>query len=281
MSARSPHVPSSPPVEAPTSSRAGSSDARSIRSRRSFPGRLRGPLGGRLTGAALRIGYRTGRIPNPANYGLPVPDHTLAEAQPTVSDELLERIRAGAILPRKEIAELHGGRVRFADGTEDEADLIIYCTGYRVSFPFLDQRLVSAPGNELGLFHRIFKPDLRSIFFIGLVQPIGPTIRLVEAQSKWVAAHLSGEYALPERARMERQIATDRERIRRRYVRSPRHTMQVDYWPYLDSMARELRRGRRRASRRGFEPPVPAEGAATWAPSRERFRAPAVCRAPI
>ena len=222
------------------------------------PRAIRGPLGGRLTGAALRIGYRTGRIPNPANYGLPVPDHSLGAAQPTVSDELFGRIAAGAIVPRKEIAELHGGRVRFADGAEDEADLIIYCTGYRVSFPFIDQRLVSAPGNELGLFHRVFKPDLSSVFFIGFVQPIGPTIRTVEAQSKWVASHLSGEYALPERSQMERQIAADRERIRRRYVRSPRHTMQVDYWPYLDSMARESSRGRRRASRRSFQPPLPA-----------------------
>ena len=28
--------------------------------------------------------------------------------------------------------------MRFADGSEVEADVIVYCTGYKVTFPFFD-----------------------------------------------------------------------------------------------------------------------------------------------
>lgn len=209
-------------------------------------------LGGRLTGLALRAGYRLGRIPRPQAYGLPAPDHPLQAEHPTVSDEIFEQIEAGAIVARPNLAELAGREVRFEDGTSERTDLIIYCTGYRVSFPFLDPGLISAPGNRLPLFHRVFKPDTPSVFFIGLAQPIGPTVCLVEAQSKWVAAHLAGAYALPSREQMERAIAAEEERTRRRFYESPRHTMGVDFWPYLREIRRELRRGRRRAGSGGY-----------------------------
>jgi dimethylaniline monooxygenase (N-oxide forming) len=220
------------------------------------PRRLRPRFGGRLTGLALRAGFRLGRVPTPQAYGLPAPSQPLGQSHPTVSDDIYERFEAGGIVARPNVAELAGREVRFEDGSSVEADLIIYCTGYRVSFPFLDPDLISAPGNDLPLFHRVFKPDLPSISFIGLAQPIGPTIRLVETQSKWLAAYLAGDYALPDRDEMETAIRADRERLRRHFYASPRHTMQVDFWPYLREVERELRRGRRRATGRGHSPLV-------------------------
>ena len=171
------------------------------------PGPLRPALGGRLTGLALRAGHGLGRIPKPQQFGLPAPDHPPSAEHPTVSDEIFERIAAGAIVAKPNVAELAGGEIRFQDGASERADLLIYATGYRVSFPFLEPELTSAAADRL--FHRIFHPVIRSLFFIGLVQPIGPTIRLVEAQSKWVAAHLAGAYDLPSREQMERAIATE------------------------------------------------------------------------
>jgi cation diffusion facilitator CzcD-associated flavoprotein CzcO len=220
---------------------------------------LRARFGGRLTGLALRAGYRLGRFPTPQAYGLPAPSQPFGHSHPTVSDDLYGRFEAGGIVARPNVAELAGREVRFEDGSSLEADLIIYCTGYRVSFPFLDPDLISAPGNDLPLFHRVFKPDLPSISFIGLAQPIGPTIRLVETQSKWVAAYLAGAYALPDREEMGAAISADRERLRRRFYKSPRHTMQVDFWPYLREIDRELRRGGRRAAARGYAPPLEAK----------------------
>src|SRR5262249_25682610 len=65
-------------------------------------------------------------------YGLPTPDHVLGHAPPTVSADILSRVAHGAVVPRPNIAELLGDSVRFADGSVEPVDAIIYCTGYRV-----------------------------------------------------------------------------------------------------------------------------------------------------
>ena len=42
---------------------------------------------------------------------------------------------------------------------------------------------------------------------------------------------------------MHREIRRDREAMRRRYVASKRHTIQIDFYPYLRSLERERRGG--------------------------------------
>jgi hypothetical protein len=49
--------------------------------------------------------------------------------------------------------------------------------------------------------------------------------------------------------------------MRRRYVASKRHTIQVDFDRYLYELERERRRGEQRALRAGFELPVPERAA--------------------
>ena len=36
----------------------------------------------------------------------------------------------------------------------------MYCTGYKVTFPFFDEGFISAPDNDLPLFRRVFHPDI-------------------------------------------------------------------------------------------------------------------------
>ena len=71
------------------------------------------------------------------DYGLPKPDHKLLEAHPTISADLLPRIGHGRITPKPNIERLEGDRVRFTDGTTEQIDPIVYCTGYKITFPFL------------------------------------------------------------------------------------------------------------------------------------------------
>src|SRR3954462_5593929 len=104
------------------------------------------------------------------NYGLPAPAHRFAEAHPTISGRILDRLAHGAITPKPNIAELRGDRVAFADGSEVEADVVVYCTGYKVTFPFFDEDFIAAPDNDLPLFRRVFHPDHQDVFFLGLVQ---------------------------------------------------------------------------------------------------------------
>jgi cation diffusion facilitator CzcD-associated flavoprotein CzcO len=195
-------------------------------------------------------------------YGLPKPDHRFLEAHPTVSDDVLSRLAHGEIAPKPNIAELTERTVRFADGSEVDADVVVYCTGYRVTFPFLDPALISAPDNDLPLFRRVFHPDVGGIYFIGLLQPIGAIMPLAELQSQWICDHLAGRYQLPPDVELRADIEAERAAMFKRYVASKRHTMEVDFEDYVLGVRRERVRGERRAAGAGLSlsaaPPVPA-----------------------
>jgi cation diffusion facilitator CzcD-associated flavoprotein CzcO len=210
-------------------------------------------LAGRV--AELIVRLHTGR---PERYGLPRPDHHFGQAHPTVSGRILDRIIHGAITPRPNIAELGPDWVRFADGTQVHADVVIYCTGYRITFPFFAADVLAAPDNRVELFRRVFAPGNASLAFVGLLQPLGAIMPLAEAQGQWLADYLRGRYRLPARHAMDAEIRRDGERMRKRYVASKRHTIQVDFDRYLLDLRRERRRGGERARKARFALPVPA-----------------------
>jgi Flavin-binding monooxygenase-like len=189
-------------------------------------------------------------------YGLPEPEHRLLEAHPTLSNDLLGRTAQGEVRCKPAVTALEGERVRFADGSTEAIDVIVCCTGYKVTFPFFDEDFVSAPDNELMLYRRVFKPGIDNLFFIGLLQPLGAIMPLAEAQGRWVASYLRGEYRLPPRAEIETQMRREHERMHRRYVASKRHTMEVDFDDYLFALRREERAGAQRARESGFRLPV-------------------------
>ena len=180
------------------------------------------------------------------DYGLPKPDHKLLEAHPTVSSELLPRLGHGDITVKPNIDRFDGGRtVRFADGSEEEIDLVVYCTGYKITFPFFDPEVFAAPDNRMPLYRRVVvgrapgpllhrlhpaagrdHADRRGAVGMGRRPARGPR-----------GAALAGGDAATRSQREERAM-------RKRYVASKRHTIQVDFYPYL----RKIRRERKRAA---------------------------------
>ncbi len=186
-------------------------------------------------------------VGDPTDYGLPKPDHKLLEAHPTVSSEFLPRLGHGDITAKPNIDRFIGGRgVRFVDGSEEEVDLVVYCTGYKITFPFFRPEVLAAPDNKLPLYRRVVSVERPGLYFIGFIQPLGPIMPLAEAQVEWVADVLSGRAALPVPDEMRREIAVEEEKQRKRFVASKRHTVEVDFYPYL----REIRRERKRDSAR-------------------------------
>jgi hypothetical protein len=221
-----------------------------------LPARVPNVVRRRTLGATLRV-----LIGDMERYGLPKPDHRVFEAHPTVSDDVLSRLAHGAIAPKPNIAGLTERTVRFADGSEVDVEVVIYCTGYKVSFPFFDAGLIAAPDNDLPLFRRVFHPELRDVFFVGLVQPLGAIMPLAELQSEWLCDHLAGRYHLPHGAELRADMEAERAAMFKRYVRSQRHTMQVDFEDYVLGVQRERRAGERRAAHAGRALPVPSRAA--------------------
>jgi dimethylaniline monooxygenase (N-oxide forming) len=197
--------------------------------------KLPGPIRFWLMGLLVRM--NTGKM---EDYGLHKPDHRLGQAHPTISGRILDRLAHGAITPKPNIESLGTDTVRFADGTEVHADLVIYCTGYKITFPFFDPDFISAPDNRIDLYKYVFHPRVDNLYFVGLVQPLGAVMPIAERQSQLIAEHITGAYRLPSRAAMEHDISVKQERMKRRYVASKRHTIQVDYDDYMKELRLEL-----------------------------------------
>ncbi|MBO9524359.1 MAG: NAD(P)-binding domain-containing protein [Nocardioidaceae bacterium] len=185
----------------------------------------------------------------PENYGLPTPNHGFFEAHPTQSVELPLRLGSGDLTAKPNVTLLDGSRVHFADGTSQEFDVVIYATGYKITFPFFDPDFISAPGNHIRLYKRIFKPGLDDLAFVGFAQATPTLFPFVEAQTRLVAAYLTGHYALPSEAEMEATITAEEHKYLDHMVESPRHKQQTDYFLYEhDLRARELPAGLARAA---------------------------------
>ena len=202
------------------------------------------PLKLQRKAAALLVRLLVGRV---ESFGMPTPDHDLLTAHPTVSSDLLQRVGNGDITVKPNVARLCGERVEFVDGTVEPVDAIIYATGYNITFPFFDESFLSAPDNVLPLFKRVFVPGIDNLMFVGFAQAIPSIIGFVQDQAKWIASYLAGEYALPSKSEMESAIRRDEERHAAHYVASSRHTMQVDHVLYAHDLAKEWKRGRKRA----------------------------------
>ncbi|MFE1049984.1 flavin-containing monooxygenase [Streptomyces olivaceus] len=174
------------------------------------------------------------------DYGLPEPDHPVFSSATTLSDEILSRIRHGAVKPKPAIDSFDGDRVAFTDGTSVTADAVVYCTGFRMTFPFLPAGCPVAADGSVELYRRVVPADRPGLYFVGLVRPVGSITRLVEAQAQWVARLVDGEAELPAAGEMREEIATYLAGIVQRYGRAPGASVQVDVGPYLAGFRESL-----------------------------------------
>ena len=115
------------------------------------------PLPRRFMYRLFKLGMRV-LIGSHWRYGLPAPDHGLFEAHPTACNTYLDHIVHGRIVTKPGIERLDGKRVIFVDGTSEEIDLLVYATGFSVSFPFMDPSIILDEDGRVEIVH----PHLRS-----------------------------------------------------------------------------------------------------------------------
>jgi dimethylaniline monooxygenase (N-oxide forming) len=177
-------------------------------------------------------------------FGVPRPAHPIWREHATLSQELLPYCGHGWIRMKPNVQSLQGRQVQFEDGSFEPVDAIIYATGYRTSFPFLAPQLFQVGDEVPALYRRMAAPALPGLFFLGLLQPVGPTIPLVEVQARWLAALLSGAMQAPSATVMAQEIAAHRAAVQRRYVGTARYALEVDARSYTRQLLDDLQRGR-------------------------------------
>ncbi|XP_023643007.1 flavin-containing monooxygenase FMO GS-OX2 isoform X1 [Capsella rubella] len=107
------------------------------------------------------------------------------------------------------------GSIVFKNGKVVYADSIVYCTGYKYYFPFLDTNgYMSIDENRIEhLYKHVFPPALApGLSFVGL-PGMGIQFVMFEIQSKWVASVLSGRFTLPSQDKMMEDIISSYETL--------------------------------------------------------------------
>jgi hypothetical protein len=102
----------------------------------------------------------------------------------------------GNIFRRPQIRRITagGGGVEFEDGTTCEGvDVIIFCTGYHYSLPFLSENLVKIGDRAVfPAYRHLFHAAFPSLILMGLLHSVVP-FPLFDFQARWATAVLAGE----------------------------------------------------------------------------------------
>ena len=154
--ATSPSNPRGPPRDSPGDatgslmSRSTSSENPPTSNPRADPGCRCRPAGRFSTDPAALAGRLEGLRPSPAR----------PQGPPRTPDRFLRPVAAARPWRHRGEAEhrpFRGDRVLFIDGTQ-EVDLVIYCTGYKITFPFFDHELICTR-QPVPLYRRVASPD--------------------------------------------------------------------------------------------------------------------------
>ena len=195
-------------------------------------------------------------VGDPESFGLPRPDHRLFETHPIVNTLLPYYVKHGDIAIKPDVAAFDGRTVRFADGSAEEVDLVVYATGYNIDFPFIDRALLNWGEGRPRLHRNVFHPSCDTLFVAGLIQPDSGQFGLVHWQSRAIAlalrASLRGQSAVADWLRTTRQ-RTDLDLAGGiHYKESTRHYVEIEHWSYrkgLIALASRLERGLGAAAR--------------------------------
>lgn len=180
----------------------------------------------------------------PERFGLPKPAHRLYDRTPIVNSLVLQHLGQGDVTLRKPVKAFDGNTVIFEDGRKDEIDIAVFATGYRITFPFLDDLAVlnwQAQADAPRLYMNVFPPGDNGLFVAGLLEGAGVGWPGRTLQTDLIAAYLNARTQRPAAAQaFRREIA--------RAMNAPAdkarggHGIFVDFLQYKRDLKRAIAR---------------------------------------
>ncbi|GAB4581939.1 MAG: NAD(P)-binding domain-containing protein [Anaerolineales bacterium] len=165
---------------------------------------------------------------------LNLPEFDVLRTRIVPTTVLLEKILREAVHLKPGIAQIEQAGVRYTDQTYAPADVLIYCTGYSLHFPFFPPTLVSVEGrNILRLYKRVFHQEYDNLAFLAMNFVAGATFPLAEIQARWVSQVFAGKLKLPSPAHRAQAI----EQYFRHCTAAKLPPMNVQLTDYLDEIA--------------------------------------------
>jgi hypothetical protein len=204
------------------------------------------PLPRRLMRKLYRLGLRV-QIGSHRRFDLPAPDHDLFEAHPTSCTLYLDHIVHGRIITKPAVDRFEGNKVLFVDDSEEEIDLVVYATGFRPSFPFMDESVILDEDGRSKLFIHTFSREYDDFFVAGLFEPAeGGVWQLADYQARLIASFIVAQASDPAAADWFRKLkATATPDIGHGipYKDTPWHKFEIHHYrfrKYMDWLLKKL-----------------------------------------
>ncbi len=176
-----------------------------------------------------------------AGIGLPENTKPVMSQHPTVNSDLLDVVRHGRIVPKPGIARYEGHDVVFTDGTRETYDIVVACTGFKITFPFFAPEFFSLEHAErVPLYRKMMHAEVPNLYFIGLFQPLGCIWPLADYQSRLACEEIRGRYRRP--VDLGAKIAHEMAHPHYDWEAGPRHSTEVDYHMFRAELLAELAR---------------------------------------
>ena len=173
-------------------------------------------------------------------YNLPEPQELVLNQHPTLNSDLLDFIRHGRIKPMPAIKSFNGKEVLFSDGSTESYDTIVACTGFKISFPFFDKAFIDFEDkSKVPLYRKMLHTEHKSLYFIGLFQPLGCIWPLADYQAKIACEEITGSYQRPKD--LTAAIAKEISNPHFDFQQSARHSTEVDYHRFRRELKTELK----------------------------------------
>ena len=172
--------------------------------------------------------------------GLPLEHHPIANSQ------ILHYLSHGRITARPDIERLDGQTVHFFDGQSAEFDTIVYCTGYRDSFPMVKDDVLCGTEGKSDMFINIFHRRHQNLFVTGLLQTDSGGYWISDLGSDLVANHILDMDRNPQRAKAFREQIEGADpdlTAGFSYQHNERHSAYINgptYAAYMKSLAEEM-----------------------------------------
>ena len=129
---------------------------------------------------------------DPVRFGFPQPAYRMYESHPVVNSLILHHIGHGDVKVRADIERLDGHTVHFKDGSQQDYDLIMAATGYKLHYPFIDRALLNWQGMAPRLYLNIFSPRFARLAVLGMVEASGLGWQGRYEQAELVARYFKG-----------------------------------------------------------------------------------------
>jgi hypothetical protein len=203
------------------------------------------PLPRKLMRLLYRWGMRIVVGPH-RRFGLERPDHDLFEAHPTACNTYIDHLIHGRTIVKPGIERLDGKRVIFTDGSAEEIDFLVWATGFRPSFPFIDSSYILDEQGKSKLFIHTFSRELDDLFVAGLFEPAeGGVWQIADYQGRLIAAFIKACEDDPKRAAWFRALkARAHPDIGHgiRWKDTPWHRFEIQHYRFRRYMKRLLRK---------------------------------------